>query len=487
MPGIRAELIGTGNTDELVRLASHELSARRARFDELWAYYEGQQRKYLKVREGEPDYNVIVNLCARVIDQSVNLLLGEAPQFDLEGNDQSTAQDELNGWMDTADLEEFLIDLFTMAGVTGHAFVKLQPGEDGLTRPVALDAGLVSVFWDARDKSEVLGYMILWSEGGKETYREDHWRAENGQSWEVVFYEGNGRDWIEQSRETWPYPFAQIVDWKNLPNPRGFYGRSDIEKVIGLNDAYNFRVSNTNKILYIHAHPRTIGFGVRKSDVQATSIDGFWDIPDKDAKMQNLEMTSDLESSRRHAEEMKSDFFGDAQTMDLSTVKDKAGALTNFGLRLLFTEALAKNAKKRMAAGRGLSEMVRRSGTMMGKDWTGVTTVWADPLPENRTEQIANAKETIDMGVASKQTESEHLGYDWGREKAQMEEEQGASQARLGASLANALRGFDQGNAQSAIGDPLSPSGAQGASAPKGSGSDQVGKPDNPKKGGASK
>lgn len=189
-------------------------------------------------------------------------------------------------------------------------------------------------------------------------------------------------------------------------------------------------------------------FGIRKQDIQTTSIDGFWAIPDANARVENLEMQSDLESSRLQAQEMKADFFSDSGTVDLATVKDKAGELTNFGLKLLFTDALAKNAKKRMLAGRGLSEMLRRVGVILGVDWTGVTVQWADPLPQNTVEQVANAKEAIAMGVASRQTEAERLGYDWEREKERRVEEEQDGQVRAGEALAAALTRFDQGNTE---------------------------------------
>lgn len=437
MPGI----LSNSSADAVYSSVVTELTARQINFAKLWEYYEGDQKRFLKVREGEPDYNVTVNLCARVIDQSINFMLGKLPKFDLPGEDD-TQQAGLDAWCRAADIEEFLNDLFVNAAVTGHAFVKLMPDTALGVRPVVLDSGIVSVAWNKADKGQVLGYVVTWQEDG-ERYREDHWKVEG--RWEVVYYTGSGSGWIEQSRGDWPYDFPQICDWKNLPNPRSYYGKSDIQQVVNLNDAYNFRVSNTNKILYIHAHPRTIGLGLRKEDVQSTSIDGFWAIPDKDASIQNLEMESDLESSRLQAQEMKNDFFSDASTVDLAVVKDKAGALTNFGLKLLFTEALAKNAKKRMLAGRGLSEMFRRVGVMLGLNWAGVTVQWADPLPENKTEQIANAKETIAMGVASRQTEAERLDYDWEREKQRRAEEQQAAQMGAAESLAAALTRFDRG------------------------------------------
>lgn len=434
MPALSGEYSAKALTD----LAREERSLRALDIARWWDYYEGQHKRFLKVREGEPDYNTITNLCARVVDQSVNFLVGAMPEWDLPGEDE-TNEALLDAWWEINDGEDFLTDLMTTATVTGHAFVKLVP-EPALrnVRPVALDSSLVTAFWLPEDKTKTVAYMIEWGSAAKRE-REDH--ILSGQTWQVIRYISSGSDWIEQSRAIWPYPFAQIVDWKNLPNPRGYYGRSDIgAQVISLNDAYNFRQSNTSKILYIHAHPRTIGFGVTANQVSKSAVDGLWLIPDKEARLENLEMQTDLESSRANAGDVKADFFSDSQTVDLSTVKDKAGALTNFGLKLMFAEALAKNAKKRRLAGRGLSEMLYRVGVLLGYDWAGVTVQWADPLPENTVEQVSNAKEVISMGVSSRQTQAERLGYDWKREQTRIEEEKAGQALNLGQLLANNLR-----------------------------------------------
>jgi hypothetical protein len=334
----------------LPKLGSAELVHRVLKNNLAWQYYDGEQKKFLKVKEGEIDHNIVVNLCARVVDQSVNFMVGSVPTFDLPGEDQNS-ETILDAWLKANDFEDFINDLMIMSAITGHAFVKLLPDGAGNVRPIVLDSSLVTVFWDPGDKSKVLAYMIKWSNPDTTGFREDHINL--GASWEIISYTGKGEEWTETGREFWQHPFAQIVDWKNLPNARGYYGKSDLDSVIPLNDAYNFRQSNTNKILYIHAHPRTIGVGLEKTQIEKTSIDGLWTIPEG-ADLKNLEMQSDLESSRANANDIKADFFSDSQTVDLAVVKDKAGSLTNFGLKLLFTEALSKNNKKRRLAGRGV-------------------------------------------------------------------------------------------------------------------------------------
>lgn len=425
----------------LPKLAGTERTNRLLKITQWWNYYEGDQKKFLKIKDGDPDYNTIVNLCARVVDQSVNFMVGTVPTFELQNQ---TTSDVLDAWLKVNDFEDFINDLMTMASVTGHAFVKLLKEDGQNVRPIVLDTSLVSVFWDPKDKSKAVAYMITWTDSQNNQIREDHVCL--GETWEIRSFTGKGNEWASIGVTRWPYPFSQIVEWKNLPSPRGYYGKSDIESVVNLNDAYNFRLSNNNKILFIHAHPRTIAFGVGKDQLQKTAVDGLWSIPDANARVENLEMQSDLESSRLNAHEIKADFFSDSQTVDLAVVKDKAGSLTNFGLKLLFTEALAKNNKKRRLAGRGLANMLTCVGTLLGQSWDGVKVIWGDPLPENRVEQVSNAKEEIAMEISSRQTQSERLGYDWDREQKQIADEKAASATNLGALLMNNLRDANSGN-----------------------------------------
>jgi hypothetical protein len=48
------------------------------------------------------------------------------------------------------------------------------------------------------------------------------------------------------------------------------------------------------------------------------------------------------------------------QTVDITSLQDKIGALTNFGLKVLYQDALAKLGVKRELYGDALLETVRR-------------------------------------------------------------------------------------------------------------------------------
>jgi hypothetical protein len=121
-------------------------------------------------------------------------------------------------------------------------------------------------------------------------------------------------------------------------------------------------------------------------------------------------------------------------------MKDRVGALTNFGLRILFYDALNKLETKRALYGWGLREINRRILMFSGSEPLDCEVVWEDPLPTDETALRANLEADLRMGVVSKETVAGRLGYDWDAEQEKLGEQQQASD-NIGAMI---LRGFDR-------------------------------------------
>ena len=61
----------------------------------------------------------------------------------------------------------------------------------------------------------------------------------------------------------------------------------------------------------------------------------------------NVEMQSDLASSQTYLMTVRQGLFDITRTVDISSMNDKLGALTNFGLRVLYQDSLSKNETKK--------------------------------------------------------------------------------------------------------------------------------------------
>ncbi|MBK9613633.1 phage portal protein [Candidatus Amarobacter glycogenicus] len=423
----------------LDRAVNDELSDRQAVIARHWAYYRREHKRPLKVRSGQPDDNVILNLAREVIDQSVAMLFGTSPDFELDQADETPEEQALEAIWAANKLPLWCQDVGVTGAVAGHVFVKLAPTPLGGVRLIRLNPRYVTMCWRADDFEAVLAYRLQW-QSGNDLSRQDI--VDMGDWWLVrdLVQTYGAREWTVKGEVIWPWAWPPIVDWKNLPNPEGRYGQPELVNP-ELNDTANFVASNTARILKFHAHPKTVGTGMQATEIKETTVDGLWTVANPAAQIKNLEMQSDLSSSAMFLEFVQAQFYAEHRAVNLASMKDRIGQLTNFGLRTLFKAALDKLQTKRSLYGMGLEEVSRRALLLMGYgDWP-VSVSWGDPLPYNRLEQVQALQLERDMQIVSRKTVATELGRDWETEQARIEDED-ATQGNVGEAL---LRVFDQG------------------------------------------
>jgi hypothetical protein len=104
-------------------------------------------------------------------------------------------------------------------------------------------------------------------------------------------------------------------------------------------------------------------------------------------------------------------------------MSDKLGALTNFGLKVLYQDAIAKNATKQALYGEVLEELFRRLLILNNMPEEHGIIVWPDVLPVNDTEEMTALKTELELGLVSKETVSTERGRDFEQEKEKMASE----------------------------------------------------------------
>lgn len=425
-------------------LANQESLSRKTAIQRRLSYYAGNHKKWLinpETKEPTPE-NVTINVARKIVDQSASFLFGDSP--DITCGDKTL--DMLIEKLEDANQDDlFYTNLGKAGSIAGHSFVKLIPDPVRGVRWVMQDAELVSAFWSPSDGKTPIAYKIEW-QVGKDDYRQDiAWVAEIGK-WVISDLKREGKgSWQNINDPTvWQWEFPPIVDWQNLPDFTSYYGESDLTS-LDLNDSINFTASNINRILKYHAHPKTIAIGANADDIKGTAVDGLWAIANPDAKVFNLEMQSDLSSSMGYLQFLQAAFYSQEQAVDLASMKDRIGQLTNFGLRTLFSDALSKNSIKQLLYGYGIKEIIYRSLVMMGHtvDPRNIDVKFGDPLPLNEKEIADMTKLEIESGTISKQTGSELNGHDWAVESARMTTEKQSTAGDIGKMLADAARQTD--------------------------------------------
>ena len=278
----------------------------------------------------------------------------------------------------------------------------------------------------------MLWFRVQYGPEGSQV-REDYVRAvgEDGSDtgqWLVYTYTRTAQqaNWTLRGDDAvvWEYAWPPIISWQNLPMPNTYYGRDDLGKLTGLNDAVNFTLSNMMRIIKHHAHPKTIIIGAN-AEIQPSGVDRLWVIRDPDAKVFQLEMQSDLSSSLAFSSTLRRAFFDSGRELDPASVQDRLGDLTNFALRVLYTDTLNKTGTKRLLYEPGLKRVCRAILALGGFAPMPISVVWPDPLPQSEIEQAQALQMDAQMGL-SQETYLTRRGYDAEQEAARkLEEGQG--------------------------------------------------------------
>lgn len=479
MPGVTQYIVDPNSRTNAHRIQEdavrYELDARVKRIKHNWDYYEGRHKKHLADDGTNTDDNVIVNLYGLVVDKGVADTVApnddgvvSGPKFDVAGDEipkprivrtngqitrekpaKSPEQEWLDLFWELNNKELFLLNLSTSSAVTGHNFVKIMPDEkvnpndeaQMLPRLVWLNPAHVTVFWDEGDKEKVLAYRIQY---GKDGYakRQDVVResvtADNGdgmvtESGEWIIYDfeqvQGRRTWQLINRQTWGYQWPPIVQWPNLPDPNGFYGKPDVDDANrGLNDSVNFVNSNIQRIIKYHADPKTVATGAKATDdLVAQAANRMIAIENDDAKVYTVEMQSDLSSSMNFAKNMRRAFFDGTRELDPATVEDRLGDLTNFGLRVLFGDKVKKAGSKRLMCGMGLTDICQRA-LELGE--YGSNRKVAIKWPEILADDSLVESQSLDMDTKHGLSQESYLqerGYD-----VELEAERRAREAAVG-------------------------------------------------------
>lgn len=399
---IRSAFTSNGTSNGVDPLtADHK--ARRELFETYWKYYRGRHRKNIKVKENQADDNVTLNYSKKIVNQGVNFLFGKEPYFDLDNNTEERTPDEqyLDAVWDDDPLNDFskvdfLQGVAMNGGITGAAFVRLYPAGDirpDLPTLLNIDPSMVDVTTDPDDMSRVLEYRLVWKSG--EVWKRDRFTREDNGQWSIVReVNERGSAWVIQGEPVlWAYSWAPIFSCQNLKYPRGFWGISDLEDA-DLNDGINFTASNNGRILRFHAHPKTIVTGAEASQVQTTAVDQLWAIPVQGAEVKNLEMQSDLASSRQHLSDLKQDFHNISDVPMMDAITTSLGALSGFALRILYGPLLSKTEGKRRRYGGMLARINYALLELDNRTPQACNIRWQDPLPADAVEK-ANLFETL--------------------------------------------------------------------------------------------
>jgi hypothetical protein len=322
--------------------------------------YHGNFKRWLKPPPpGEPDHNVTDNLCEPIVSTGIDFLLGNGIEFEVT-NDAGKQDEDAQAYLDDVwDAQPsgkmpLLAEYEINNAVFGHSFLRIDPNdEDTAPYPslVVLNPKQMSVDPAPSDLTKVVRYTFLYQDVDPQTkkarlcrqlteretgndglptgpwYIRDQYKSGglsptsiaaifSGGAGDAGAYPGQGGSsladpesgWVDlpgRPAAVWPHPWSPIHDGKNLPEPNSYWGKADLRlDIIHLNDILNFQLSNINRILYFHAHPNDVWFGIHGRELDV-SPGGSIVIPNINARVQHIEMTGDLAAARAFVEDIR--------------------------------------------------------------------------------------------------------------------------------------------------------------------------------------
>jgi hypothetical protein len=420
------------------------------------AYRGGYYQPQLKVTGNQFDDNIGINLVGLLVNRVVSQMLGAGFTLDFAGDAETEQERYVNAVLEANQQEVLFHRAAVSAAEAGTGYLMILPdgitGEDGKVYPrlQLIDPLFVAVETLPEDYEVVIRYTIEYKFTGADD--KEHVRRRVVQSiapdigapaveaWEIVDYELVSSRWVEVGRPPWPHPCCPMLHWQNLPASHNVYGEPDLTPAqIELQNRINLVASNISKLIRYYAHPMRFSVGANLKDLDVAP-GKMVNLP-ADGDIRQLEALGDLSASMAYLTMLRQAFFACGRVVDMDSVQDKLGNLTNFGLRVLYQDNLNLIATHRELFGDMLEELARRLQIIAGMEPQSCAVVWPDFLPVNEVEAQAALAGDLANGLVSKQTAAGRRGYDWDTEQERLEDER-ASEDTVGAAV---LRAFSAG------------------------------------------
>lgn len=312
---------------KLVKMQSYldaDEQKRVQKVQEQWNFYEGYHWEDIPNDGDRPQ--VTENYCATYVNKFVSFELGKGfsinTQKDLKETKITdgglTIIEYLNRvWQDNR-RDQLLYEIGQAKAVNGDMWVQVRfeeadtlddPFEEytkGRIRIVPYHKGLVFPTYDPHDKDKLLELKLMYEIEIKKSSMFGTVSTETvvyKQVWTkdtITEYHGNQ----QISTQPNPYRLIPFVHIKNYPLVGRTEGISDLENLIPLNVEYNLKKSDISEIIDYHSSPITVVYGAKIGNLERGANKVWGGLP-KDAKVQNLELSSDLKASNQYCDNLK--------------------------------------------------------------------------------------------------------------------------------------------------------------------------------------
>lgn len=401
---------------------------RLERQDEALAAYDGTLPKPMKTLPDEPDDTIQVNYVDTVVDKITSFLFGKPVGIQI-GTEQIEDADtylEMVWPQDQRNVD--LINLGTNGALFGHAWCKIMITDQLLPRVVVQDPMNWTAEYSPDDIRLVTKYICQYrcedAQGRPMIKREEI--VPDGKNWKIIYLESHTESsdrprWINTGEQPWPYSFPPVFECQNLPKACEFYGKPDVSHTaIQIMKCLHRLDTFINKTIRNYADPKPIAKGMRAQDLKP-AINKILFLPDKDQSIEYLEMTGNVEGALQFRAELRDDIELMTHCPLFSARKvESLGTLSGRAMRILYSPLIQRTEAKHMLYGPMLVRLVKALLLIGKKGDLPVSLLWPEMLPDDPKETTEILTVHQSLGIVSKKTTAEKLGYNWEKEQDQM-------------------------------------------------------------------
>lgn len=463
----------------LVELADEEFEVhgpRMNRYASNWAWYLGHHWAYRReLGESQLTFNYVKALA----DYLINFSFGTSIHF---GSPEATSAIIPHlikkVWDQDNDGRTVKWEIGQLGVVSGDVFVKVayeQPYTDpvgnkipGKIRILPLNPAHCFPEFHPHDRSRFIRFKLkykFWGTAADGT-RQVHTYTELITDEMIEEYVND--ELIDQRPN--PLGMIPIAHCTNIPVASSPWGLSDIQDIIGLNREFNEKATEVSDIINYHAAPVTVVTGAKASNLEK-GPKKVWAIGNKDARVQNLSMDTNLSGPLGYMEMLKTamhEMTGVPMTAlgQLQPISNTSGT----SLHMQFFPLMQRHAMKTIQYSKlfkRVNELIIRTAAFYEPEWleynpmissvapkpdqymicdprdpvTYRTTVeWGSPLPLDALVKLNEVQAKMTMGLESKRGAIKDMGHTFPDQKLQeIFEEMLEDQKQAGAlSLTNA-------------------------------------------------
>lgn len=254
----------------------------------------------------------------------------------------------------------FLKKLLQMGGITGDAYVFLNPKLDkGYVEYEVMDTRTCIPQFENGDYKRVIGYRVVQQLGINDAKFIQKVYLYTKEETLIYFVRETGEDAVRYNvtQIPNPYGFLPIIHIENIPMSDSYGGRSDVEDIVKINKVYNELAVDIKTIIDYYAQPTTVITGGNAGNLKR-GIGQIWSGLPSEASVFNLTLGEDLSASNNFLDKLKQamhDLSGVPEEV-LSKVQHISNTSSS-ALRMLYQSLVQIADIKAITYGEGLMEL----------------------------------------------------------------------------------------------------------------------------------